>query len=131
MAASIFSKPRTRGTRSKRRRARTTPHTGPSKLLAATRTVSPEACAELGKQLRQIAARLTRIEHYLIVAGQALNEQEGYNAYIRTLLRVAVGHSLFKQIRSIEDLAGQVDGRPGSERDHDDDPAEDEDTGAA
>jgi hypothetical protein len=84
----------------------------------------------IGAELRNVATRLERVESYLIVAGLALEGNAGYNGYIRVLLRVAVGNLLFKQIRALEDLAAQCDGGPASERDHEDDPDEDDDMDA-
>jgi len=84
----------------------------------------------IGAELRDVVTRLERVESYLIVAGLALEENAGYSGYIRVLLRSAVGNLLFKQVRSLEDLAARCDGGPSSDRDHEDDPnTEDDDIG--
>jgi hypothetical protein len=83
----------------------------------------------IGAELRNVVTRLERVESYLIVAGLALEENAGYNGYILVLLRSAVGNLLFKQIRTLEDLAAKCDGGPSSDRDHEDDPNEDDDVG--
>jgi hypothetical protein len=98
---------------------------------ARHRQKNKHSSASIGKELRNVAARLKRIEAYLIVAQLALDGDAGYDGYIAVLLRSAVGNLLFKQIRAVEDLAAQCDGGPASDRDHEDDPAEDEDTDAA
>jgi hypothetical protein len=89
-----------------------------------------QAVEAVGTELRKVVTRLERIEAYLIVVGLALEESGGYSGYIRVLLKWSVGNLLFKQVRALEDLAGQCDGGPVSDRDHEDDPMYDEDTGA-
>jgi len=98
----------------------------PVKVQSASKRTTPTA-ESIGAQLRDIVERLERMESYLVVVGLALQENAGYNGYIRVLLRSAVGNLLFKQIRALEDLAAQCDGGPASDRDHEDDPAENED----
>lgn len=82
---------------------------------------------DFGTQLRDVVTRLERIEAYLIVAGLALDQSAGHSGYVVVLLRSAVGNLLFKQIRTLEDLAARCDGGSRSERDHEDDPDEDDD----
>jgi hypothetical protein len=112
-------------------KARSVKRTSPSRRWAA----SPSAAhtepriPEIGTELRDVAARLKRIEAYLIVAGIALDESAGYSGYVAVLLRSAVGNLLFKQIRCLEQIAARCDGGPSSDRDDEDDPAEDEDSG--
>ena len=99
----------------------------PVKMQSASKRRTP-TIESVGTELRDVAARLERMESYLVVVGLALQENAGYNnGYIRVLLRSAVGNLLFKQIRALEDLAARCDGGPASDRDHEDDPAEDED----
>src|SRR5262249_49557758 len=96
------------------------------KVHPASKRTTPTV-ESIGTELRDVVARLERMESYLVVVGLALQENAGYNGYIRVLLRSAVGNLLFKQIRALEDLAAQCDGGPASERDHEDSPEEDED----
>jgi hypothetical protein len=84
--------------------------------------------SDIGAELRDVVTRLKRMEAYLIVAGIAVEQGADYSGYIAILLKRAVGNLLFKQIRALEDLAAQCDGGPSSDRDHEDDPAEDEDS---
>jgi hypothetical protein len=87
------------------------------------------ALETIGAELRNVVKRLQRVESYLIVASVALEQCADYSGYIRVLLRSAVGNLLFKQIRTLEDLAAKCDGGPSSDRDHEDDPNEDDDVG--
>jgi hypothetical protein len=90
-----------------------------------------QAVEAVGTKLRDVVARLKRTECYLIVAGIALEQGADYSGYIAVLLKRAVGNLLFKQIRALEDLAARCDCGPPSDRDHEDDPMYDEDTGGA
>jgi hypothetical protein len=88
------------------------------------------ALEAIGAELRNVVTRLERVESYWIVAGVALEQCANYSGYIRILLRCATGNLLFKQIRTLEDLAAKSDGGPSSDRDHEDDPnSEDDDMG--
>jgi len=88
------------------------------------------ALEAIGAELRNVVTRLERVESYLIVVGVSLERCADYSGYIRVLLRSAVGNLLFKQIRTLEDLAARYDGGPSSDRDHEDDPnSEDDDIG--
>jgi hypothetical protein len=74
--------------------------------------------------------RLERVESYLIVASAALEQSADHGGYIRVLLRSAIGNLLFKQIRTLADLAARCDGGPSSDRDREDDlNNEDDDAG--
>jgi hypothetical protein len=125
---SSTSKPLATSRRSHKRKADSTRKRSVKRQTKAPATAPTRQ--DIGQQLRKVVARLERIEAYLIVAGTALEQCPDYSSYIRVLLRIGVGNLLFKQVRALEDLAAQCDGGPASERDHEDDPDEDEDTDA-
>ena len=89
---------------------------------------SPQAISlpDIGKELRDIVIRLERVESYTIVARMALEEACDQAGEVGVLLQRAVGDLLFKQIRALQDLAAQCDGGPPSDRDHEDEPEEDD-----
>jgi hypothetical protein len=120
---------RTKATEKLRRAAANRRHpTAAAVSLPQKRNVGDPQVRHIGTELRDVAARLKRIEAYLIVAGGALDASASHSGYVVVLLRSAVGNLLFKQIRILEDLAARCDGGPSSDRDQEDDPAYDEDS---
>ena len=82
----------------------------------------------VGTELRGIVKRLQLVESHIIVCRLALDGQNAeHDKEVATLLRHDVGDLLFRQIRSLENIAAQCDGGPGSDRE-DDDEFEDDDT---
>lgn len=82
--------------------------------------------ADIGKELRNVVMRLERIESYIVVARKALEGGIDQADEVAVLLQRAVGDLLFKQIRTLQDVAAQCDGGPPSDRDHEDEPEEDD-----
>ena len=117
---------RTKATKKPRRAAANRRHTTAAVSFRSRRKVGDPQVQHIGTELRGVAARLERIEAYLVVAGGCLDGSPSYSGYVVVLLRSTVGNVLFKQIRTLEDLAARCDGGPPSDRDHQDDPAYDD-----
>jgi len=116
-------------TKSKPATARAKP--SPRKQPKPKATPAPDELAAIGEELRVVAKGLERIEAYLMVAKSTLDGNPEYTDYVGVLLKYPVSTVLFRQIRSIENLAAQCDGGSPSGRDDEDDPKYDDDIGGS